>query len=159
MTWAQAKLVGYLAGGAIIAALLVALVMSWMSRGQEIARLKDWQNAVVISATDATVKPDAKGVRKPLVPEQVPAAIAALKRSLDSATGSLDRISADAKAAKERADKADAALATATAAFEQRYQSAEKRIAALDARKPAADPVQQCANIAADSKAAWEGWK
>lgn len=159
MTWGQVKLGASLIGIAVAVAGLFALITSWMSRGQEIARLHDWQNVVVIAATDATVQPDAKGVRKTLAPESVPSAIAALKRSLDTTTATLDGITRQAADAKVRADNADQALAKATVVFEQRYASAEKRIAALDGRKPAASPAQQCANIMADSKAAWEGWR
>ncbi len=159
MTWAQAKLAATLGGAALVAVLLLSLVASWNSRGQEIARLKDWQGQVVIAATDATVIPDAKGVRKTLKPEAVPAAINGLKRSLDSATAAMAQMTRDTDAAKLRAENADHALANATMVFEQRYGSAEKRIASLDNRRPAADPAQQCANIQADSKAAWEGWK
>lgn len=159
MTWAQAKLVGYLAGGAIVAVLLLSLVASWNSRGQEIARLKTWQGQVVTAATDATVEPDAKGVRKSLKPEDVPHAITLLGMNMQTALNAMRVMTADTEAAKVRAENADKALANATMVFEQRYSSAEKRIAALDTRKPAADPAQQCANMQADSKAAWEGWK
>jgi hypothetical protein len=146
-------------GIAVACVAIVVLTMSWLSRGQEIDRLKEWQATVVTSTTDATVTPDAKGIRKALTPVQVPAAIAALKRSLDSATGALDDASANVEAAKQRADNADKALANSTLIFEQRYQSAEKRIAALDKRPAAADPAKACLNMTSDSKAAWEGWK
>ena len=159
MTWGQAKLAGFIGGGLVVFLFLAALASSWHSRGQEIARLNDWQGQVVMAVTDATVQPDAKGVRKSLKPEAVVAAINGLKRSYDSAHGALDQMTKDTEAAQARAASADKALANATVVFEQRYGSAEKRIAALDSRKPAADPAQQCANMQADSKAAWEGWK
>ena len=148
-----------LAGIGIAVVAVVALAMSWMGRGQEIARLNDWQTQVVIATTDATVEPDAKGVRKPLKPEQVVGAINGLNRGLVSARSALTLISTQALEAKQRADNADKALATATVVFEQRYSSAEKRIAALDKKTPGKTVAEQCAAIQGDSKAAWEGWR
>lgn len=148
-----------LAGTAAAAVALMVLAMSWMGRGQEIARLTEWQQTVVNSATVATVEPDAKGVRKTLKPEQVVGAIQSLKWSRDNAYESLDGINQRAAEAKARADNADKALANATVIFEQRFSSAEKRIAALDKKTPGKTLADQCAAIQADSKAAWEGWK
>ncbi len=148
-----------LAGIGIAVVAVVVLAMSWMGRGQEIARLTEWQNTVVNSATVATVAPDAKGVRKPLAPEQVVGAIQSLKWSLDNASGNLEAINQRAAEAKTRADNADKALAQATVIFEQRYASAEKRIAALDKKTPGKTVAEQCAAIQGDSKAAWEGWR
>lgn len=158
-TWSTAKLAGTIAAGAIVAALLFTLVTSWMSRGQEIARLKDWQNGVVIAATDATVQPDAKGVRKTLLPVQVPSAIGALKRSLDNANVAFDSITRTAAESKLRAEEANAALANASVLFDKQYVSSQKRIDALANKKPQATPELQCQAVTADSKAAWEGWK
>jgi hypothetical protein len=152
-------IIARLVAGAVALALFVTLIMSWMSRGQEIARLQEWRSAVVLSATDATVQPDARGIRKPLSPEAVPAAIAALKRTYDNAAATLAGLSNETVQAKLRADTADKALANATVIFEQRFSSAEKRIAALDSRKPAANPAASCLAVTSDSKAAWEGWK
>jgi len=146
-------------GIAVAVVALVGLTMSWLSRGQEIASLTAWQKTVVISTTNATVTPNAKGIRKSLSPDQVPAAIAALKWGYDSAVGSLERATAETDAAKRRADIADQALANGMIAFDNRYASAEKRIAAMDKRKPAVDLAKVCANMDADSKAAWEGWR
>lgn len=148
-----------LAGIGIAVVALVVLAMSWMGRGQEIARLTEWQQTVVNSATVATVVPDAKGVRKTLEPQQVVGAIQSLKWSLDNASSNLEAINQRAAEAKQRADNADAALANATVIFEQRYASAEKRIAALDKKTPGKTVAEQCAAILGDSKAAWEGWK
>lgn len=148
-----------LAGIGIAVVAVVVLAMSWMGRGQEIARLTGWQNTVVNSATVATVVPDAKGVRKPLAPEQVVGAIQSLKWSLDNAHSVLDVMTQRADDAKRRADNADAALAKTTVIFDQRYASAEKRIAALDKKTPGKTVAEQCAAIMGDSKAAWEGWK
>lgn len=138
---------------------LVALAFSWSARGQEITRLAEWQSSVVNVTTAATVEPDAKGKKAMLRPDQVPAAITALKRSNDScqaASDQRDRITADAVS---RADNADRALAAFQVALKGEYSSAEKRIKALESVKAAPTPALQCQAIGADSKAAWEGWK
>ncbi len=148
-----------LGGAAIVAALLLSLVASWVSRGQEIDRLKDWQNQVAVAATDAIVEPNAKGIRKPLPLNEVPHTITILGMNMRTSLMTMRSMTADTEAARQRAADADKALASATMVFEQRFTSAEKRIAALDNRKPAADPATQCLNVAADTKAVWEGWK
>lgn len=148
-----------LAGIGLVVGALFLLVMSWQSRGQEIERLTDWRDSIVQVTTAATVEPDAKGVRKALKPEQVAAAISALKRTSDSclaASAERDRITADAKA---RADVADAALANVQTIMRGEYSSAEKRIKALESVKAAPTPELQCQAVGVDSKAAWEGWK
>ena len=153
------KLAAQIAAGAIAVALLVALVMSWMARGQQIDALQGWQRTVVQATTAATVEPDAKGNRKLLDADVVPAAIAGLKRSWDScqaASAERDRITRDAKA---RADAADQALANVQTIMRGEYSSAAARIKALEAVKAAPTPELQCQATAADSKAAWEAWK
>lgn len=153
------KLALQVIGVAVIACLAITLFMSWSARGQQIASLERWQNTVVQVTTQATVEADAKGVRKTLDPDNVPAAIASLKRSYDSCqTASLER-SRLAEDAKKRADNADAALANFRAVLNGEYSSAQKRIDALAAVKAAPTPELQCQAVADDSKAAWEGWK
>lgn len=153
------SLIFKLAGIGLAVLALLALVMSWMARGQEIKRLGDWQNTVVISTTDATVLPDAKGKRKLLDPASVPSAIAGLKRSYDSCHDAIDAASVLAVNAKTRADNADSALANQLVIFQQSYGSAEKRITALAGRKPEATPDLQCRAVTTDSRSAWEAWK
>lgn len=148
-----------LGGGAIALAALLGLALSWSSRGQEIIALTAWQNAVIVSVTDATVEPNAKGIRKPLTIVQVPAAIAGLKRGLDSCQAARVQSNLLADGAKQRADLADKALATANVLFRNEYGSVSKRIEALAHTKAAPTPELQCQAIGADSKAAWEGWK
>lgn len=148
-----------LAGAAIAVGALLALVMSWSSRGQTIERMTQWQNTVVIATTDATVEPDAKGKRKLLAIESVPSAIAGLKRSYDSCHGAIDTANTLALNAKTRADNADKALANQLVLFQQSYGSAEKRIEALAGRKPEATPDLQCQAVTTDSRSAWEAWK
>lgn len=148
-----------LAGMAVALAALVALVMSWSSRGQTIKRLTQWGDTVVIAATDATVQPDDKGKRKLLAPEAVPAAILALKRTSDSCAAASVERTRIADEQKKRADAADLALANVQTIMRGEYSSAEKRIAALAAVKAAPTPELQCQAVGADSKAAWEGWK
>ncbi len=153
------KLAVQIAAGAIALAALVALAVSWSARGQRIEALEGWQGTVVQATTLATVEPNAKGARKTLKPEQVPAAIAGLKRTADSclaASAERDRIVRDAKA---RADVADLALANFQAVLRGEYSSAQKRIEALAAVKAQPTPELQCQAIGGDSKAAWEGWK
>lgn len=146
-------------GVAVILAALLAFVTSWMARGQEIRRLTGWQASVIQVATDATVKPDAKGHRKPLGEDQVPAAIASLRWSYDSCNASLDAASTAAVTAKAGQDLADKALANANVLLSNDFTSSQKRIDALAKKKPGATPDLQCQAIGADSKAAWEGWK
>lgn len=137
---------------------LGVLLWSWHSRGQEIDALTSWQQTVVMATTDATVTPDAKGIRKSLKPEQVAPAIAGLKRSLDGANAAIDVANGQVTDAKKRADLADAQLSVKAAAFDRLYASTSAKITALQNRKPAATPAAACEAVDADSKAAWEGW-
>lgn len=152
-------LIAKVVGAAVVIAALLAFVTSWMARGQEIRRLEGWQASVISVTSDATVKPDASGHRKPLDESQVPAAIAGLKRSFDSCDAQLDRATTAALTAKAGQDLADAALANANVLLSNDFTSAKKRIDALAEKKPQATPDLQCQAIGADSKAAWEGWK
>lgn len=160
MTWNNAKLALGLAGTAIVAALLLSLVTSWMSRGQEIARLKEWQGQVVTATTDAYAFADEPGkVRKSFKPADVPHAITLLGNNLTTSLTAMRVMTADTEAAELRAANADKALANATVLFEQRFASSVKRIDALDNRPPAATPELQCQAIGIDSKAPWEAWR
>lgn len=153
------KLAAQIAGMAIGVALLVALVMSWSARGQEIESLERWRGTVIQAATVATVEPDAKGNRAALVADDVPASIASLKRSFDSCQNASAERTRIADEQKKRADAADQALANVQTIMRGEYSSAAKRIAALQAVKAAPTPELQCQATAADSKAAWEAWK
>lgn len=138
---------------------ILTLVMSWSSRGQTIERMTQWQDTVVQATTAATVEPDSKGRRKLLDPAAVPAAIAGLKRTSDSCLAASSERTRIAEEQRKRADAADLALANVQTIMRGEYSSAEKRIAALAAVKAAPTPQLQCQAAAADSKAAWEGWK
>lgn len=130
---------------------LVALVLSWQSRGREIERLQEWQTVVVSDVEKASGS-------KNLKPEDVPAAIAALASSLDSAYDALDKITADTREAKRKSDENDAALRRDLEQAQQRYRAASARITDLERRKPAATPEEASRAIEDDSKAAWQGW-
>lgn len=148
-----------LAGIACAVASIVLLAVSWSARGQQIIALESQQTTIVQAVTAATVEPDEKGRRKLLKVEQVAAAVAGLKRSVDSclaASVERDRITADAKL---RADRADLALANVQTILQGEFSSAEKRIKALQTVKAQPTPDLQCQAIGVDSKAAWEGWK
>lgn len=150
-----AKIVGL----AIVGLAFFILVLGYMQRGDQIATLEEWQRGVILTTTDATVEPDKNGRRKLLKPEQIAPAIAALKRSADSclaASAQRDRMALDAKA---RADAADLALANVQTILRGEFTSAEARIRALEDVKRQPTPELSCQQSAADSKAAWEGWK
>lgn len=153
------KMGAQVVGVAIVFAALVALFMSWSARGQQIAALERWQGTVVEAVTTATVEPDAKGVRKTLDPDSVPAAVAGLKRSWDSCQAASAQRDRETVQARLRADNADKALAAFQAVLQGEYSSAQKRIDALEKVKAAPTPELQCQAIGVDSKAAWEGWR
>lgn len=143
----------------IVIAAFWILAIAYMARGEKIDSLEEWQASVVLATTDATVPADAKGKRKLLKPEQIVPAIAALKRTSDSclaASAERDRIAAEAKT---RADNADRALANVQTVLRGEFSSAEARIKALEEVKRQPTPELSCQQSAADSKAAWEGWK
>jgi hypothetical protein len=110
-------------------------------------------------ATDATVPPAADGTRPLLTTVDAKAALAGAFRDRDNARAELGRIDRDTKAARQRADRADAALAQEQAANRRRFDAAQGRIAALEAVKPSADAAADAAGIDDDSKAAWESWR
>lgn len=93
------------------ALVLIALLWSWHSRGQEVERQELLLEHIADAATMATVEPDEDGKRQRLKPDQVPEAIAALKISLTSAMDALEAISEDTEEAKRISDEADARLA------------------------------------------------
>lgn len=134
------------------------LLWSWHVRGREIASLTEWQDAVIISVTTATLEPDKNGGRKTLKPAEIVNAIGVLRINLDRARSTLDQIDKDAKDAKSRSDASDAALRASLADAQQRYRTALDRIKGLESRKPAATPAEAAAAITEDSKAAWQGW-
>lgn len=103
---AIAKLI---AGLALIGA-LVALFWSWTDRGRQIETLTATQTSIVEAATVATVPPGKDGKRQLLKPAEVPAAIAALSSSLQSADETLKWISGQTLTAKRASEAADRAL-------------------------------------------------
>lgn len=105
--YAQAIKLGLLA---IVGIALLALLWSWHDRGRQIETLEATQTSIVEAATLATVEPDSNGRRTRLKPAQVPAAIAALSSSLQSADAALQAISARTVTAKAASDLADKAL-------------------------------------------------
>lgn len=148
-----------LIGGGLAALLIGVFVASWLARGREIDRLKEWQATVVLSATQATVEPDKKGKRKLLSPDQVPAAIAALKRTADNAESTLANIDRAALKDKAISDKLDAALDSLLADNEKKAEGSSAAIRALLERKATGDREQDCAAMEADSQAPWSGWR
>lgn len=148
-----------LIGGAVGAIILGLLVASWMARGREVERLTEWQDTVVLATTAATVEPDKSGKRKSLVPSQVPAAIAALKASFDNADRTLDGINTASLKDKAIQDKLDSSLAAMLADQERRSKGTTAAITALLGRKGTGDKDQDCEIMAADSAAAWDGWR
>lgn len=155
MTMLQWKLIG----GAIGALMLGILVASWMSRGREIAHLQEWRSTVVQAATLATVEPDSKGKRKLLGPSAVPAAIAALKASFDSASFTLNGIDAKAKGEAALSKKLDSNLSAILAEQDRRAAGVAAAISDLQDRKPTGDVSKDCAVMESDSNMAWDGWR
>lgn len=96
--------------GLAVLGLIAGFFWSWHDRGRQIETLTATQDAIVQAATVATVQPDEKGRRTPLRPADVPAAIAALSSSLQSADEALRWISAETENAKRASDIADRAL-------------------------------------------------
>lgn len=109
-----------LAAAAIGLAAVIGFAWSWHSRGQQIDTLEAQLDPIVIAATNAAVKPDEKGHRKPLKPEEVPAAIHALSNSLSSAGEALQAISEGALSARAASDAADRALGRTIDAMQDR---------------------------------------
>lgn len=148
-----------LIGGGLAALLVGVFVASWLARGREIDRLKDWQSTVVLSATQATVEPDKKGNRKMLSPDQVPSAIAALRRTADNAESTLASIDQAALKDKAISDKLDAALDSILADNDKKAEGSNAAIKALLERKATGDREKDCAAMDADSQAPWTGWR
>lgn len=105
----HATVIKAIAGIAMLAA-VIGFVWSWHDRGRQIETLTETQDAIVEAATLAAVPPDEDGQRARLKPSQVPAAIAALSSSLQSADQALKAISARTMTAKAASDAADKAL-------------------------------------------------
>lgn len=61
--------------------------------------------------------------------------------------------------AKDRADKADAALAQAQTEHQKKFTAAKRRINDLENRRSTGDTARDAAQIEEDTKAAWEGWR
>lgn len=148
-----------LIGGAFAALLLGLLVASWMARGKEVDRLAEWQSTIVQATTLATVEPDAKGKRKSLEPSQIPAAIAALKRTADNAESTLAGIDAGALKDKAISDKLDKSLDALLADQDKRSAGTTATLKSLLERKTTGDREKDCAIMEDDSNAAWSGWR
>lgn len=142
----------------VIAAFWI-LAIAYIARGDQIKSLEGWQTGVVEATAAATVLPGKDGKRKLLKPEQINAAIAALASSRDSCLAVSAERSRIAEDAKRRAGNADAALASVQTVLRGEYSSAAARIKALEEVKRQPTPELSCQQSAADSKAAWEGWK
>lgn len=94
--------------GVLVLSALIGFLWSWNARGNEIEAQAATLDSIAAAATVATVQPDENGHRVPLKPQDVPAAIAALSSSLQSADATLRAISArtmTARAASEAADR------------------------------------------------------
>lgn len=148
-----------LIGGAVLALLVGVFVSSWLARGREIDRLKEYQSTVVLAATQATVEPDKNGKRKLLSPDAVPAAIAALRRTADNAESTLASI--DQAALKDKAIQArlDEQLSQILAGQDRAAAGSSATIRDLLARKPSGDPGQDCKVMEQDSNSPWDGWR
>lgn len=155
MTTIQWKLIG----GAVLALLVGIFVASWLARGREIDRLKDYQSTVVLAATQATVEPDKNGKRKLLNPDAVPAAIAALRRTADNAESTLASI--DQAALKDKAIQArlDEQLSQILASQDRAAAGSSATIRDLLQRRASGDPEQDCKAMETDSNTPWTGWR
>lgn len=148
-----------LIGGAILALVVGVFVASYIARGAKIERLENWQTTVVNAATAATVEPDKNGNRKSLTPESVPAAIAVLKQTADNAGAALASIDAAALKDKALQRKLDEQLTAILASQDESAAGAKARIADLLKRGTTGDKDKDCEVMAADSNAAWDGWR
>lgn len=148
-----------LIGSAVFAALLGIGIASWLSRGAQIERLKETQATMVQAVTQATVPPGKDGKRKLLSPDQVPAAVAALKSSYDSAESTLAGIDRAALADKALQSKLDAQLSAILAGQDKAAEGTRSRITDLLTRKATGDREKDCQAMDADSNAAWDGWR
>lgn len=148
-----------LIGGGIVVVLVGVFIASWMARGREIERLADWQSTVVQATTLATVEPDKKGNRDLLDPNQVPAAIAALRRSADNATAQLEAIDQAALKDKALQRRLDEQLAAILDSQDRSAEGTRARLNDLLTRQATGDREQDCAIMENDSNAPWDGWR
>ena len=148
-----------LIGGAIGALLIGVFIASWLARGREIDRLKEYQSTVVLAATQATVEPDKNGKRKLLSPDAVPAAIAALRRTADNAESTLASI--DQAALKDKAIQAklDEQLSAILAGQDKAAAGSSATIRDLLTRRPSGNAAEDCKVMEEDSNAPWNGWR
>lgn len=147
-----------LIGASIAAVLIAGFVLSWFDRGRKIEALENWQVAVQVAVTDATVEPDKKGVRKLVNVETVVPAINALKRSLDNCAGELDNISERSLAAEKVSNVLDQGLADLLKEQGKQAASMNRRLESLANRKSTGNAAADCEAMDADSAAAWNGW-
>ena len=147
-----------LIGASIAAVLIAGFVLSWFDRGRKIEALENWQVAVQVAVTDATVEPDKKGVRKLVNAETVVPAINALKRSLDNCAGEMDSISERSLAAEKVSDVLDQGLADLLKQQSKQTTVLNKRLESLANRTSTGDAAADCKAMEADSAAAWNGW-
>jgi len=140
--------------GIVLLLTVLGFLWSWHDRGRRIEALESWQTIVINKISDATV-PD----KKRLNPAGTITGIDVLVQNLADTNRQLDEIDKQAQAAKARADEADKRLGLTIAEYDRRAAAASKRIADLNSRIAAKTPAEANAAIAADSKAAWEGWR
>lgn len=148
----------------IIAILMIVSAALWARRVIDVTRLERDQAVADVAdfrriVTDATMPPDSRGVRVLLSIADAKGALAGVIRDRTDARTSLARVDRETKAAKVRADRADAALAQAQAANLRRLGAAQARIDELSRARPAATAAENAAAIDDDSKAAWEAWR
>jgi len=148
-----------LIGGAVVAVLIGLLFTSWLSRGREIDRLNSWQTTVIGVTTDATVEPGKDGKRKLLTAEQIPGAIAALKRSYDNAESTLAGIDKAALQDKEIQRQLDKQLAAILAGQDKSAGASAATIRELMARAATGDREKDCQLMDQDSNAPWDAWR
>lgn len=148
-----------LIGAGVLALAIGAFVLSYINRGREIEALENWQVAVQVAVTDATVEPDKKGVRKLVAPESVVPAINALKNSLDNCAGTLDGITERSLAAEQISRVLDEGLADLLKAQDRQGATLNKRLESLSGRTSTGDRDLDCKAMEADSTSAWEGWR
>lgn len=151
-------------GGIVFAVVLVIGAGLWargviertrLERDQAVADVADFRRIV----TDATVPPGAKGERPLLSTADAKGALAGAIRDRDDARVTLARVDRETKAAKVRADRADANLAQTQAANLRRLGAAQTRIDELERGRSSASAAENEAAIEDDSRAAWEAWR
>lgn len=148
-----------LIAGGVIAALLGIGVSSWLARGAKIDRLESTLTTITLAATQATVEPGKNGKRELLTPDQVPAAIAGLKSSHDSAAGALAAIDIAAQRDKQIQARLDAQLSAILDNQDATAAGTKARITDLLNRASTGDRDKDCTAMEADSNAAWDGWR